>query len=196
MNLLSPSPRGLTETPWWAATDSSIASSCWRSAFIIESGACSHMWVLPSTSVKRNVTTPSGSSCIDPEHINEPNARAGRVIGRYDPVCLLPKWSFTPTFLAWALLPVIPLGAALEGINERLLEVPLLVVSAGWAMLAVAALSGPQPDATVQTSRTKRHLCAGRKSVRRGTSCRSSTVDWTAPSKETRSCHCDARRAH
>jgi hypothetical protein len=58
------------------------------------------------------------------------------VIGRSDPICLLPKWSFTPTFLAWALLLVIPLGAALEGIDERLLEVPLLVVSAGWAMSA------------------------------------------------------------
>ena len=67
---------------------------------------------------------------------------------------LLPRWSFTPTFLAWALLLVLPLGAAFEAIDERLLEVPLLVVSAGWAMLAVAVLSGPQPDPTVQTGRT------------------------------------------
>ena len=66
---------------------------------------------------------------------------------------LLPKWSFTPTFLAWALLLVLPLGAAFEAIDERLLEVPLLVVSAGWAMLAVAALSSPQPDPVVQTHR-------------------------------------------
>jgi len=67
---------------------------------------------------------------------------------------LLPKWSFTPTFLAWALLLQIPFGAAFEAIDERLLEIPLLVGSAGWAMLAVAVLSGPQPDPTVQTSRT------------------------------------------
>ncbi len=67
---------------------------------------------------------------------------------------LLPKWSFTPTFLAWALLLVVPLGAAFEAIDERLLEVPLLVVSAGWAMLAVAALSSPQPDPVVQARRT------------------------------------------
>jgi hypothetical protein len=64
---------------------------------------------------------------------------------------LLPKWSFTPTFLAWALLAVIPFGAVLEGIDERLLEVPLLVVSVGWAMLAVAAFSSSPPDAIVQT---------------------------------------------
>ncbi|MEE8406854.1 MAG: hypothetical protein V3S32_06870 [Acidimicrobiia bacterium] len=64
---------------------------------------------------------------------------------------LLPKWSSTPTFLAWALLAVIPFGAVLEGIDERLIEVPLLVASVGWAMLAVAAFSSPPPDAIVQT---------------------------------------------
>jgi hypothetical protein len=67
---------------------------------------------------------------------------------------LLPRWSFTPTFLAWALLLVIPLSAAFGGVDERLGEVPLVVVSAGWAMLAVAVLSGPQPDVAVQTGRT------------------------------------------
>ena len=66
---------------------------------------------------------------------------------------LLPKWSFTPTFLAWALVLQIPIGAAFEAIDERLLEIPLLVGSIGWAMLAVAVLSRPLPDATVQTGR-------------------------------------------
>ena len=67
MNLLSPSPRGFTRIPPWATTASSIASSCWRSASNIKSGASSNKRVLPSTSVKRNVTTPSGSSCFMPK---------------------------------------------------------------------------------------------------------------------------------
>lgn len=67
---------------------------------------------------------------------------------------LLPKWSFTPTFLAWALLLQIPIGAAFEAIDERFLEIALLVTSAGWVMLAVAVFSGRQPDTTVQTNRT------------------------------------------
>lgn len=53
----------------------------------------------------------------------------------------LGEWSFTPTFLAWALVLAIPLGAVLESFNERLLEVSLLVVSSGWAMLAAATLT-------------------------------------------------------
>lgn len=67
---------------------------------------------------------------------------------------LLPKWSFAPTFLAWALFAVIPVGAVLEGIEERLLEVPLLIVSAGWAMLAVAALGSSPPGTTVHTQQS------------------------------------------
>ena len=75
---------------------------------------------------------------------------------------LLGKWSFTPTFLAWALLLFIPLGVAIGAaigaafgeVDERFGEVPLVVVSGGWAMLAVAALSSPPPDTTAQTDRT------------------------------------------
>ena len=58
---------------------------------------------------------------------------------------LLPRWSFAPWYLAWAYVGSIPLGAVLSGINERLLEVSLLVVVAGWVTLAVATLS-PQTD--------------------------------------------------
>lgn len=54
---------------------------------------------------------------------------------------LLPRWSFTPTLLAWELLLALPVGAALEGINERLLEVPLIVAASGWMMLSGAVLS-------------------------------------------------------
>jgi len=54
---------------------------------------------------------------------------------------LLARWSFTPSLLAWELLVVVPVGAALEGINERLVEIPLVVVAGGWMMLGIAVLS-------------------------------------------------------
>ena len=54
---------------------------------------------------------------------------------------LLPRWSFTPSLLAWGLLLALPVGAALEGINERLLEIPLVVAASGWMMLSIAVLS-------------------------------------------------------
>ena len=54
---------------------------------------------------------------------------------------LLPRWSFTPSLLSWELLLVIPVGAALEGIDERLLEIPLVVAAGGWTMLGIAVLS-------------------------------------------------------
>jgi hypothetical protein len=54
---------------------------------------------------------------------------------------LLPRWSFTPSLLAWELLLFIPVGAPLGGINERLFEIPLVVVAGGWMMLGIAVLS-------------------------------------------------------
>jgi hypothetical protein len=54
---------------------------------------------------------------------------------------LLPRWSFTPSLLAWELVLVIPVGAVLEGINERLLEIPLVFAASGWMMLGIAVLS-------------------------------------------------------
>jgi hypothetical protein len=42
---------------------------------------------------------------------------------------LLGTWSFAPHLLAWTLVFFIPVGAVLEGIDERLLEVPLLGVA-------------------------------------------------------------------
>lgn len=54
---------------------------------------------------------------------------------------LLPKWSFTPLLLAWELLLALPVGAALESIDERLLEIPLILAASGWTMLGIAALS-------------------------------------------------------
>ena len=57
---------------------------------------------------------------------------------------LLPRWSFTPSLLAWELVLVIPIGAVLEGIDERLLEIPLVVAASGWMMLGIAVLSGTE----------------------------------------------------
>lgn len=58
---------------------------------------------------------------------------------------LLPRLSVTPTLLAWALLLVLPVGAALEGIDERLLEIPLLATAGLWVMLGVAAMGPAEP---------------------------------------------------
>lgn len=54
---------------------------------------------------------------------------------------LLSGWSFTPTLLAWGVVLAVPVGAVLEGINERYLEIALLAVVGGWLMLGVGALS-------------------------------------------------------
>ena len=58
---------------------------------------------------------------------------------------LLGAWSFAPTFLAWTLVLVIPIGAVLEGINERLLEIPLLGVAGAWTMLGIGTLTTARP---------------------------------------------------
>ena len=52
----------------------------------------------------------------------------------------LPKWSFAPRLLALVMVLLIPVGTVLEGINERLLEVPLLVFAGVWMMVGLAAL--------------------------------------------------------
>ena len=65
---------------------------------------------------------------------------------------LLGSWSFTPLLVAWAIILSIPIGAALEAIEERLLEIALLGMAGGWTMLGVAALRraqlGTRPDET------------------------------------------------
>ena len=58
---------------------------------------------------------------------------------------LLPRWSFAPRLLVWVMVLLIPVGAVLEGINERLLEVPLLVFAGVWMMVGLAALT-PRRD--------------------------------------------------
>jgi hypothetical protein len=59
---------------------------------------------------------------------------------------LLGTWSFAPPLLAWTLVLLIPVGAVLESIDERLLEIPLLGVAVGWTMLGVGALTTSRPS--------------------------------------------------
>lgn len=56
---------------------------------------------------------------------------------------LFPRYSFAPRVLGWLFILSIPLGALLSGIDERLLEVPLLATVAGWVILSVATLTRP-----------------------------------------------------
>jgi len=56
---------------------------------------------------------------------------------------LLPRFSWIPTLLAWALLLIMPVGAIFEGFGERFLEIPLVAVSGIWVMLGVAVTSRP-----------------------------------------------------
>lgn len=61
---------------------------------------------------------------------------------------LLGLWSFAPILLALSLVLAIPIGAILEGIDERFLEIALLGVAGVWAMLGVGALTTrPQSQA-------------------------------------------------
>jgi hypothetical protein len=57
---------------------------------------------------------------------------------------LLPKYSFAPGLLAWLFIVSVPLGAVLSGIDERLLEIGLLVTVIGWVTLAAGELGRPR----------------------------------------------------
>ena len=50
------------------------------------------------------------------------------------------QWRAIPYPLAWSFVIAIPLGGLLSGINERLLEIPLLVISIEWILLGAALL--------------------------------------------------------
>jgi hypothetical protein len=57
---------------------------------------------------------------------------------------LLGKYDFGPRLLAWLYVAAIPAGAVLAGLfGERYLEIGLLAVVAGWAVVALGALHGP-----------------------------------------------------
>ena len=57
---------------------------------------------------------------------------------------MLVKYDFGPRLLAWLYVAAIPAGAVLAGLfGERYLEVGLLAVVAGWVIVALGALHGP-----------------------------------------------------
>ena len=60
-NVLSPSPRGFTRLPPWAATISRTMASCRIRASAIAAGAASQSRLEPAMSVSRNVTTAGGA---------------------------------------------------------------------------------------------------------------------------------------
>jgi hypothetical protein len=55
----------------------------------------------------------------------------------------LREWSPVPWILGWTIVASLPIGGALAEIDERLLEVPLLIVSAFWILLAAALYPAP-----------------------------------------------------
>ena len=61
---------------------------------------------------------------------------------------LFGTWSFAPTLLAWSLVLAIPVGAILEGIDERLLEIALLGVAGAWTMFGTGAFTTRLPSRT------------------------------------------------
>lgn len=62
------------------------------------------------------------------------------------------KWPSLPFLLGLAIVPLMMVGGALEAVNERLLEIPLLFIAVAWIVIGVDLARGVR--ATTPTTTT------------------------------------------